>query len=252
MTGIRGHKWNYYRYHLCKASVLKRVDVTPRPSPIMHLSYPFSAFLLAGSLSFCSFWCSSYAVTSLRDRKGKLSDQISSMTKCFNAHFLNSLVSDGNGETYMLMSLPKSSRNSTLRWEKRRRDSRGIGLFRARSKQAKISASFCDTSPLYSSSSRFRYSFGLVCNVTKTSMWQIRAIQQQQQSGLWILFKKLHGFGAEFTEGKGLYQIYNKTQRQSETQKLNWCQNKDWWKLKCLFLNLQPNSLPVVYTSHPS
>lgn len=31
----------------------------------IHLSYPFSAFLLEVSLSFCRFWCSSYVATSL-------------------------------------------------------------------------------------------------------------------------------------------------------------------------------------------
>lgn len=60
------------------------------------------------------------------------------------------------------MSLPKSSRNSTFRWLKRRRESSGSALVKARSKQAKISASFCVTSPLYSSSSRFKYSLEFV------------------------------------------------------------------------------------------
>lgn len=65
------------------------------------------------------------------------------------------------------MSPPKSSRNSTFRWEKRSRDSSGIWLFSARSKHAKISAAFCVTSPVYSSSSRFRYSLGLVWKTIK-------------------------------------------------------------------------------------
>lgn len=84
------------------------------------------------------------------------------------------------------MSLPKSSRNSTFRWEKRRRDSRGSGLFNARSKQAKISASFCVTSPLYSSSSRFRYSFGLVYEVTKILVYN--------NSGKWIIYESYFRF----------------------------------------------------------
>lgn len=39
----------------------------PEPCSFIHLSYPFSAFRFVGSLSFCSFWCSSYAATSLKD-----------------------------------------------------------------------------------------------------------------------------------------------------------------------------------------
>lgn len=121
---------------------------------IIHLSYPFSAFLFKDSLSFCSLCCSSYAATSLGEVDGKqfLTQSQIIISKC---PLLN-LV------THAFMSLPKSSKNSTLRWEKRMRDSRGRGLFRARSKQAKISASFCWISPLNSISSKFKYSFELV------------------------------------------------------------------------------------------
>lgn len=67
-------KWRNYRTLWLDRRVLmevtwKTVLVWPKPCPITHLSYPFSAFLFVDSFSFCSFWSSSHAATSLKDGK---------------------------------------------------------------------------------------------------------------------------------------------------------------------------------------
>lgn len=79
MNCYKSYPWGYL---IC---VKYDVFLCPKPFPIIHLSYPFSAFLFVGSLSFCSFCCSSYAVTRLRNLKEEnwLSHYI---------HFLNTIV----------------------------------------------------------------------------------------------------------------------------------------------------------------